>query len=263
MPDVFGRTNLVLPRVWLSLSVPAEPSEGWLDALVGAAVDAETPIDISSSPGLWGGAMRGTVATLLTFGVDPASFQTRELAIQMTQAHLVETLSAVGREWIDFYIVRIRRSPEEFQIDGVLSALEEMREGGQVRFVGIHCDGPALATLGVWQFHDAFEALFVANNPLMRDAYQTLTPVAQERRVGVVGLHPLCWQPGVPVCGFVGADETPLLTAREAISLASRDHPALVGVRSPEEVRAAVEASTLGLPRDIDEKVSMAVRAYA
>ncbi len=61
-------------------------------------------------------------------------------------------------------------------------ALETARQEGHVRFLGIFCDGPPLATLGTWQFHDAFEVLLAP----VGEALEMLEPLARERRVGVV-----------------------------------------------------------------------------
>ncbi|MBX7135977.1 MAG: hypothetical protein K1X67_25185 [Fimbriimonadaceae bacterium] len=185
MSEVFGRTNLHLPPVWIRLAVPERPTDGWLQNLVDAAIASKAPIDISTSPGLWGGMMRGTDATVICFGVDPTAFSSREIALNQTQAHVIEILSALGRPALDFYVVQITTAPEEFQIDAVLEALEDMRSDGLIRFFGLACRGRPLATLGTWQFHDAFEALFV---PSAGNAYDTLAPLAQQRRVGVVTL---------------------------------------------------------------------------
>jgi aryl-alcohol dehydrogenase-like predicted oxidoreductase len=100
----------------------------------------------------------------------------------LVQAHLFEVLTCVGRDCLDVYFLRVRRAAEEYQIAGALMALETARQEGHVRFLGIFCDGPPLATLGTWQFHDAFEVLLAP----VGEALEMLEPLARERRVGVV-----------------------------------------------------------------------------
>ena len=103
-------------------------------------------------------------------------------AITLVQAHLIETLSAIGREKIDFYFLRVQRAAEEYQVSGVLEALEMARQEGHIGFVGLACDGPSLATLNLWQFHDAFDVVLIPDAV----SFETLAPLAAERRVGVV-----------------------------------------------------------------------------
>lgn len=191
MPSgLFGRTNLVFPPVWLSLAVPSSSVD--LEGLVRSALEANVPIDVTSSPGLWGGYLRATDSVLTC--VSSADFENANdeaHASDLIQAHLIETLSCVGRDYFDIYFLRVRRMVEEYQISGVLGALEAARQEGHIRFLGLYCDGPSLAALGVWQFHDAFEALLVPASDADNEAYNTLRPMAIERRVGVVTLRPL------------------------------------------------------------------------
>lgn len=212
--DILGRTNRAFPPVWLALSVPTSfESDDWARDLVAAAEAENTVIDISSNPALWGGQMRGTDACLMvTGGTDIERATETSHAGNLIQAHLIQTLSAIGREYIDFYFLRVRRGLEEFQINGALEALEVAKQDGHIRYLGIRCDGPSLAVLGMWQFHDAFEVIAIED----REAYETLAPLARDRRVGVVTY-------GVGLEG-----------------------PVLVPVRSPEEVRRAIQGTPLG-----------------
>jgi aryl-alcohol dehydrogenase-like predicted oxidoreductase len=183
--DLLGRTNLAFPEVWLSLATPLVPSsETWVQDLVLAALDAKTVIDISSNAGLWGGQMRGTDALLMSRGgLDIERAPDEKGASDLIQAHLIETLSAIGRESIDFYFLRVRRGLEEFQINGALEALSSAKAEGHIRFLGLSCEGPPLAVLGVWQFRDAFEVLLLSEEDT---GDQGLVSLARERRVGVV-----------------------------------------------------------------------------
>ncbi len=255
---VLGRTNQSFPPIWISLAAPqTAPEEGWRDRLVSAAIEANTVIDISKGPVLWGGAMRGTEAKLMTLGGAEIERATDEKhARDLVEAHLIETLSAIGREHLDFYFFQMRRALEEFQINGALAALELAKQEGHVRFVGLCCDGPSLAVLGSWQFHDAFDVLLVPRNHYDAEAYETLAPMANERRVGIVTSKPLNWGYGMPFVKLPTQWKLRNLTpslygmslAQAVIADLSREGTVLVGVRTPEEIEQAVRAHGLSLP---------------
>lgn len=105
--------------------------------------------------------MRGTDAILMALGSsDLERAQDEQQAHDLVQAHLIEVLSAIGREHLDFYFLRLRRPLQEFQISGALIALEACRQEGNVRFSGIAAED-SIAALGLLQLHDAFEAVIV------------------------------------------------------------------------------------------------------
>lgn len=246
MADLLGRTNRAFPSVWLSLSLPDRPDA--YDDLIAAALASGAPIDVTSQPGLWGGRMRGTEAILSC--VSSSHFENahdESHATDLVQAHLIETLSCIGREYFDFYFLRVRRGVEEYQISGALQAMELARQEGHIRYLGICCDGPSLATMGVWQFHDAFDVLLVPRNHYDSEPYDTLAPMARERRVGIVTSRPLNWGYGLPFAALpasLASDVDPTL-APAVIGAFAQDHPVMVGVRSAEEVRLAIEAPSL------------------
>jgi hypothetical protein len=178
---VFGRTNQVFPATWLSLNVPDSPQE--IDPLVQSALDSGLPIDISVSPALWGGKMRGSQGVISCFSTTAFEVATESAhATDLIQAHLIEVLSCLGREYLDFYFLTVRSMVEEYQLAGALEALEMLKQEGHVRYLGLACAGPPLSTLGIWQFNDAFEVVFLPD----QDAGQVLLPLARERRVGVL-----------------------------------------------------------------------------
>lgn len=185
-----GRTNRAFPPVWLSLGLPPGPAgTDWAPALVEEALAAKTVLDISINPGLWGGLMRGTDALLMARGnADIENATDSRHAFDLIQAHLLQTLSAIGREQIDFYFLKIRRVLEEFQIEGALEALASAREEGHIVHLGIDADGPGLAILGVWQFHDAFEVALLPNPKQRPEDFSMLASLAAERRVGIASL---------------------------------------------------------------------------
>jgi hypothetical protein len=157
-----------------------------LRSLVDAALGCNTVVDISVHPGLFGGFIRGTQqhdSALLMGrgGLELENAADAKNASDLIQAHLIETLSAIGREYLDFYFLRVRSPLEEYQVEGALEALEMARQEGHIRFIGLASEGKTpLPALGLWQFHDAFEAVLL---PPSQDGLATL---AKERRVGVV-----------------------------------------------------------------------------
>lgn len=259
---MLGRTNETFPSVWLSLSAAQGSFEdGWADRLARSAVEQGTVVDVSSNPALWGGAIRGTDATIMTMGgLDIERATDERHAGDLVQAQLLEHLSAIGREHVDFYFLRVRRALEEYQIHGALKSLEMGRQEGHIRFVGLCCDGPSLAVLGTWQFHDAFDTVLIPRNHYDTSAYDTLSPMARERRVGVVTSRPLNWGHGLPFLSLPSLWRLRNLTqsfygetlAQAVIADLAKDHPVLVGVRTPEEIRLAVEAPSKVQPEGLD-----------
>jgi hypothetical protein len=151
--------------------------------LVEAALASQLPLDLSASPALWGGKMRGTEALLSCVGAsDYERAHDAKHASDLIQAHLIESLSCIGREHWDFYFLRVRRPIGEAVLTGVFEALEGARQEGHIRFLGLYSDHDPNAALGLWQFHDAFEALMVRDEPSL----QQLLPLARNRRVGVL-----------------------------------------------------------------------------
>ncbi|MBX3117705.1 MAG: hypothetical protein KF784_01470 [Fimbriimonadaceae bacterium] len=272
MPSAtLGRTNVAFPEVWLSLSPPYEPHEGWLDALVGSALEGGSPIDVSSQPGLWGGALRGKQACLMTIGDGDVVRSTEEAhATSLLQAHLIETLCALGRETIDFYFLRVREPLKEYQITGALAALENAKQEGHVRFIGLCADGEGLAAMSAWQFHDAFEAALIPRNPYDSSAYDAMKRLADERRVGVVTSRPLNWGYGLPFSALPSPWKLRNLTqsfygltiAQAVIASLAKENPVLVGVRTPKEVEMALEAPKNTLPDGLDAMLEPFLEAF-
>jgi len=178
--QLLGRTNKAYPPVWLSLSVPKNSDE--IPSFIDAALEAKTVLEVSSQPALWGNRLRHENAELIISGGQDLEVATDEKhAADLTQAHLLQLLSSLGHEGIEFYFLKVKRALEEFQIAGAFAALEAARQEGHIAHLGLWVAGPALAVLPVWQFHDAFEVVLLNN-----EARTTLATLATERRVGVV-----------------------------------------------------------------------------
>lgn len=263
MPNaVFGRTNRTFPSVWLSLRPPRDPDPESVDRLAAVAIEAAefgVPLDITSQPGIWGNHLRGREATLVAVGRSDVESATEEAhAADLVQAHILEVLCSLTRPTIDFYAFRVRRAMEEFQVSGALMALESARQEGHIRHLALWVDGPPLAALGLWQFHDAFEVIFAPVSHRDRSAETTLVPLARERRVGIVGTRPLEWAPGVSA-SIVAEDPefviahpgwTPDVVSRALVAELAALRPVLVGVHSDAEARGALGAGAGPVPED-------------
>lgn len=226
MTPTFGRTNRAFAPIWLRLQVPSDPQECWLFDLAGAAVDSGAPIDISTNPGLWGGPLRGTEATLVTVGGAELEHATDEKhAADLLDAHLIQTLSCIGREWIDFYFLHVTAPWEKYQISGALMSLESAKQEGHVRYLGLFADGARYTTQGLWERHDAFDAVMVEHKFDDR-IYRLLTPLAAERRVGMVTRHRSGW-------------------SQRTLKRIATEHPVLATVSTPDEIKEAVESPNL------------------
>ena len=117
---------------------------------------------------------------------------------------------------MSFCFLYVRRALEEHQINGALQALHSAKEEGLIHHIGLCIAGPTLAATSLWRFHDAFECVLTKRTPESESDFQSVLSLAQEKRVGVV----------------VETDLSGLQYAKE--------HPVLVGVRSAQEVKAAL-----------------------
>jgi len=144
-------------------------------------MNAKAPLDISRNTVFWSQFFRGLPEPVLmqvgTSDLERAVDQKH--AADLVQAHIIQTLSAIGREWVDFYFVRSRRALEEYQLSGAFEALENARREGHIRFLGLYAEGSTQATIANWQFHDAFEVI-------CSDGDSALEAMAGDRRVGVL-----------------------------------------------------------------------------
>jgi aryl-alcohol dehydrogenase-like predicted oxidoreductase len=164
------------------LEIPGSPDE--IKPLADAALGSGLPLDLSAAPALWGGQMRGTEAVLACVGsYDYEIASDTGHAIDLVQAHLIESLSCIGRDYWDFYFFRVRAPVSEAVLAGVLEALEMARQEGHIRFVGLCNEGPPMNTYSLWQLHDGFEALLVRD----AESLAVLGGLAKHRRVATIG----------------------------------------------------------------------------
>lgn len=200
------------------------------------------PVDLSSSPAVWGHLLRGAnIPFVGDAGADVSQAADAASASRMVQASLLALLSAIGKETLTFCLLPIRTALEEFQIVGALEALEQAREEGLIQYAGIRGLKSPFAVQSVWQFHDAFEVVMIPRQA-SGQSEKILLPLADARRVGVVLSQPL----SLGTSASLGHHSSVILTAGDSdphlALLASSAQAAhtLVGVRSAVEMEASL-----------------------
>lgn len=203
--------------------------------MVEQALELGAPLGVSSAPSLWGPALWRREATLVACGsLGVCHARDSRQAFDTVTSDLVALLSSLGRDHIDFYFIKVRQALEEHQISGAIEALAAAKDEGLVRFVGLRCDGPGIMGLGLWRLHDAFEAVMVPRSPTVTEPYETLAPLARERRVGIVTRSPFRWGSDKPAPEWHGMRDAALGWLRSTM----QDAPVIVGVARPEEIAA-------------------------
>lgn len=128
-------------EVWLRLAVPQNPRDGWLEALADAAARAETVLDVTASPGLFGGALRRRSGERMVVGPPLEGSLSFARAEAAAQAHVIEVLSAIGRERIDYYFARPGAvAADSPGFEGALAAYSAMRDQGHIGALGLWGD---------------------------------------------------------------------------------------------------------------------------
>jgi len=188
---LLGRTNRYVFPVWARGQLSGEGSAEERAARLFSAL-LESPIetlDISPAIALWGRFLREHAHQLQIAVVSPQNLLLQapdaRIAANLVQAHIIETLCAVGRTHIEYYFLALHDPPNETQLSGALEALELARQEGHIGAIGLAAYGKPLAILALWRMHDAFEVALLPDNSEHR---QTLLPEARARRAGVV-LH--------------------------------------------------------------------------
>lgn len=173
MIEAFGRTNLTVPGVWFEVSAD--------DATIPAGV-----LSVTSSPAVIGHRISGRsdVRCLTYSGFAYEKSDSEYHAATLLSADLLGLISSLARGPLDFFALQIRRSLDEYQIHGCLSALVDLKEQGLVHSVGLAISGPIYAVLTTWRFHDAFD--FVVTPPAGTKDHQVAVEHAEARRVGIV-----------------------------------------------------------------------------
>jgi len=218
-------------RVWLGLLPPDDPTKA--EGLVTAALQSERLIDITSAPARWGGLMRGTDAKLSTFGgQEVENAMDANHAMTLIHAELVQTLSSIGRDYIDVLFLTVRNELKKHQIDGALKALGSAKSEGAIRQLGLYAESKDAA--GVLQ-QGEFDIVMVPNNPLHPNLWNELQIDTTGDRPLLASCRTLNWGGGRAF-----SDDISLIQSQ----IATKAHfgNVLVGVRSAEEVKIAIDA---------------------
>jgi hypothetical protein len=179
--DNFRQTNHAFSKVWLRLPGTALPQTPEIIS----ALDPQTVLDPSANLSLWGQLLKGSQFALLVRGQSDIELAPdEETAYNLVLGHIIQAISALQRQTLDFYVLPVRKQLQEFQISGALRAASEAKSEGHIRFIGMEAAGPASAAQAVWQFHNAFDLV------LMSEPDEALESLAQARGVEMVTQYP-------------------------------------------------------------------------
>lgn len=231
MTQTFGRTNAVVPDLWFGILPDCNH-----EAVFAEIAQEPAVLDVSGGAGRFGHLVSSSEVAICTFGGrELVHANSARHAADLIGAHIVETLSGVGRPSVDFYCLRISSALSEDVINGALAALDDAKNDGAIKYLGIYAHGDWPTVLRVWQFHDAFEFAMADNNPRRRDDFESVAGFAASRRVGIASCHCLNWGDGQTF--FTHQPDGWTTQGAPAIRFALASGPVLVGVRSEQEVR--------------------------
>lgn len=230
--EVFGRTNEPSPRIWLKPT--AAPGSAFRD-LAGSVSQFSTVVDISSNPALFGPLIPDELPLSVVLPDRPTRAIDEPQAYDFIQSEIIQALVSAQRQRIDFVFLTVRSAWEEFQAAGALGAMNEAKQDGLIRFVGLRAVGNPLAVLGFWQFHDAFEVVSFPWYEGQDEFAKVLVPMADDRRVGVIATDPF----GLGVSAEDASASSEVLRQRLELSRAA------VPITSPDTLAAWHQAGLL------------------
>lgn len=225
---MLGRTNQEYPNVWLRPQL-GEPAD--LDPMLTALAEVETILDVTSMPGVM--ARIREKPLLYRGGTTVAGGRTADHAADLMGAEIIEVVSSLAGQPLEFFVLRVREPLEDHQVEGVLGALSSAVEEGLVRHLGLGYESPA--ALPLWQLNDAFDIVVVERNQLSDAAYLEVLPRASSRRVGIVTDRPVEWDYGMPFGKLLDGEGSDRAEAAE-VGRVARDHPVIVGCRTAADV---------------------------
>lgn len=227
---VFGRTNREVPRLWFGPLVGGDQSE-----LIDEICKEPAVIDVSAGAGRYGHYLHGRDVMTCSFGgLELERATGAGHAADLLGAHLIETLSSIGRPSLDFYYLRLRSKLSEEVLNGALNCLDDAKGDGVVKYIGLYAEGDSRIVQSMWQFHDAFESVMLPRHPGREADYISLSGFANEKRVGVATCLPFNWGRQIPFFAMKGLSWE--VEGVSALSAYSAENPVLVGVRSAQEV---------------------------
>ncbi len=262
---MLGRTNREYPSIWLR---PHLGETEDLGPMMDALAEVDTVIDVTLMPGVLS-RLHGK-KLLYRGGTGIAGARTNNNAGDLMGAEIIEIVSSLAGQPLEFFVLRVREPLEDHQIEGALGALTSALEEGLVRHVALGFEGPAAMPL--WQLNDAFDMVLVTRNHRDESDYLAASAQARSRRVGVVADRVIEWDYGVTFTrlpslwrlpnlskGFYGTSVEQAVAARFAV-----DGPVIVGVRTKDDVdryRGLLEGK-VEIPVGIDAYVEPFVKAW-
>lgn len=262
---MLGRTNREYPSIWLRPHLgDSEDLAPMLDALT----EVDTVIDVTLMPGVLS-RLKGK-KLLYRGGMAVAGARTNNNAGDLMGAEIIEIVSSLAGQPLEFFVLRVREPLEDHQIEGALGALTSALEEGLVRHVALGFEGPAAMPL--WQLNDAFDAVLVTRNHREEADYLAASAQARSRRVGVVADRVIEWDFGVPFTRLPSLWRLPNLSKgfyetsiEQAVAARfAADSPVVVGVRTKDDVaryRALLEGN-VEIPEGIDAFVEPFLKAW-
>lgn len=234
MKVVFGRTNKEVPPLWFRLLGTDENGEikGYLEKNC-------CVVDIGSSPGFWGHHLRGTQCEIMMKGGWEVRQGTNEAhASDLLNGSLVESLSILGRESVDYYFWQYQESLAEHQVQGTLRALEQAKEEGTIKHYGLSLEGSVTSALSMWRFHDAFECVLLERTPVQESNFQAFYSEAKKKRVGVVAQAVHEW---IAESALTNKDQQTKSVLATWLAKSAQDSVVLVGVRDLDAINQCIQ----------------------
>lgn len=193
---VFGRTNRVVPPVWLKFLEPSQPDS--IPQICKAAAQLKTVIDVTYQPALFGRFCSADTELLCEL---PATIQiadSEQKAFDLATGALIQILSAIGRSKLEFLSVNLDLPLEDFQLEGLLKATSLFLDEGSISFLGFSARKAGRACLNNWRLHDAFSFGFISQN-LDTSLRNEIAALAENRRVGLITDCDELWRQGFDV----------------------------------------------------------------
>lgn len=204
MIQTFGRTNAKVPRTWI------QPLLGFdVPQFIESHLADDSIIDISGNLGVLGYQLQQTSCRIsVQAGRTVEGSDSEEGAYHAMSAEILQVISALGRQKVDFFYWRYHRALEEFQINGAIRALADGKEEGLIDFVGLRLEGHPLVAMSLIRFHDAFETLMLPQ--AIGDA-EALVEDARARRIGIV------WYGSLTLSNQLNSEQDAILVPAQSI----------------------------------------------
>jgi hypothetical protein len=229
-------------RIWLSLSLPSNPSE--LEPLVAAAISAGCPIDVSSQPALWGHYLRGSGCTIAAVGgVDITTATSFDHAADLVYAKMLETLCSIGSENIECFFLPLSGLESAVQLQGAIRAVSTAKAEGNLKTVGLYAAGNPDYALQQLQRYEVFEVILAQCNHSTLELLDWPKSAHIRSHASLVTCSPFAWSGHSPFFDLdVPWPGDKRILRQQVLQELARNHPVMVGVRTASQVEEALAA---------------------